>query len=182
MTIFNLKLVRGASAILNDQRKQLGFTLIELLVVISIIGVLTMLITMNFVGVRERGRDTKRKSDFKSIKTALAMYYNNCGYYPDSNSGQIVGCGPALTCDTAIACPWGSGWNLAGVDYIKLLPEDPSSTETDHVYYSYSRTDANNYTLTTLLENQSDTIGATSRTQCSVVPTPGQNAYIGCND
>lgn len=66
-----------------------GFTLIELLVVISIIGILTALLLANFVGIRERGRDAKMKSDLNAFKTALRLYYNDNQSYP---SGSNVAC------------------------------------------------------------------------------------------
>ena len=71
-----------------------GFTLIELLVVISVIGVLTSLVIMNVMGVRERVRDSQRKSDLNQISKALEMYYNEFGKYPpdltdnDTSIGQ----------------------------------------------------------------------------------------------
>jgi len=67
-----------------------GFSLIELLVVISIIGVLTTVLMMNFVGSRERARDAQKIQNLNSIKNALRMYYNDNQGYPTSVS-SIVG-------------------------------------------------------------------------------------------
>lgn len=51
-----------------------GFTLIELLVVLVIIASLATLLTANFVGVRQRGRDAQRKSDLRQIQSAFELY------------------------------------------------------------------------------------------------------------
>lgn len=59
-----------------------GFTLIELLVTISIIGILAGLVINNLADARLRARDTKRKSELTSLKTALRLYYNDFQSYP----------------------------------------------------------------------------------------------------
>jgi len=67
----------------------------ELLVVISIIGVLA---TVVFVGARpasEQSRDTQRQADLREVQTALELYKNRHGRYPEgcnaagSWSGQV---------------------------------------------------------------------------------------------
>ena len=73
-------------------KKNKGFSLIELLVVISIIGILTTVLVMNFMGTRERARDAQKIQNLNSIKNALRMYYNDYQSYPASLS-TIVGSG-----------------------------------------------------------------------------------------
>jgi len=63
-----------------------GFTLIELLVVITIIGVLTSLFVSNMVGVRERAKDARSKSNLNELKTALRLYYNDNQNYPATDA------------------------------------------------------------------------------------------------
>lgn len=67
-----------------NKKKNFGFSLIELLVVISIIGVLTTVLVMNFVGSRERARDVQKIQNLNSLKNALRMYYNDNQSYPIS--------------------------------------------------------------------------------------------------
>jgi type II secretion system protein G len=61
---------------------QVGFTLIELLVAISIIATLTAIVLPNFMGARERAKDTQKKEDMAALKNALRMYYNDTQSYP----------------------------------------------------------------------------------------------------
>jgi len=72
-----------------NKKKKLGFSLIELLVVISIIATLTALLMANFMGARERARDTQKVVDLNSVKDALRMYYNdNQSYPPDKDAAD----------------------------------------------------------------------------------------------
>ena len=53
-------MINHKSSIIN-RKSQSAFTLIELLVVISIIGALATIFIANFMGIRERARDSQRK-------------------------------------------------------------------------------------------------------------------------
>jgi len=72
--------------------RQAGFSLIELLVVISIMGVLTAVLVMNFVGARERAQDSQKIQNLNSLKNALRLYYNDNQSYP-ANKDIILGAG-----------------------------------------------------------------------------------------
>ncbi len=61
-----------------------GFTLIELLVVIAIIGMLSSIVLASLNSARSKGRDARRLSDMDQIHTALELYYDKYGKYPDS--------------------------------------------------------------------------------------------------
>jgi prepilin-type N-terminal cleavage/methylation domain-containing protein len=55
--------------------KQKAFTLFELLVVISIIGILVALGTVAYSNAQKKARDSRAKSDIKSISDAFEQYY-----------------------------------------------------------------------------------------------------------
>jgi prepilin-type N-terminal cleavage/methylation domain-containing protein len=67
-----------------------GFSLVELLVVISIIAVLTAIVLPNFMGAREKAKDSQRIQDLNSIKNSLRMYYNDYQAYPTPGIGAGV--------------------------------------------------------------------------------------------
>lgn len=71
----------------NINSKVKGFTLIELLVVVAIIGLLSSVVLASLNGARMKARDTKRMADLSQIRTALEMYFNDYGYYPQSDCG-----------------------------------------------------------------------------------------------
>lgn len=68
------------------EHRQRGFTLIELLVVVAIIGVLASVVLASLDNARAGSRDTARLSEIRQIQTALEMYHNDHGEYPDERS------------------------------------------------------------------------------------------------
>ena len=134
----------------SGQTKNLGFTLIELLVVISIIGILSALILVNFNSARARARDVRRKTDLDQTKKALLMYANDHdGSYP--TAGEIV---------------WGSAFQSSdgSMIYIRLLPNDPSSPSES---YTYVQVDSGlSFCLYASLENKADGDIDNSQTRC----------------
>lgn len=131
-----------------------GFTLIELLVVISIIGILAGLLLANFVNVRERAADAKRKNDVNQMKKALRLYYNDNQNYPDQGTGNsIEGCGA----DGDQAC--GTNFTAGSTVYMKDLP-----VATEYDYYSSG---SETFLLVTTLANASDEDATTSQARCS---------------
>lgn len=143
--------------------KKNGFTLIELLVVISIIGALTTLLMVNFLAARERARDALRKGDLRNIQTALRLFYNDNGKYPDHDATlfKIKGCGTKLA---RTNCDWGSPWVSDGNTYMGILPDEPLGSP-DYIYTYFAATE--NYTLEACLENKSDPKGTVSAAWCS---------------
>lgn len=72
----------------------LGFTLIELLVVIAIIGLLASVVMASLNTARAKGRDAKRLAEMNTLANALALYYDDHGYYPavaESGDGSLAG-------------------------------------------------------------------------------------------
>lgn len=82
-----------------------GFTLIEILVVIAIISILSSVVLVSLNIARSRARDAERKSDIRSIITAMSLYYSNhdnyttvsysgtCGTRLDSSPESVVSLG-----------------------------------------------------------------------------------------
>lgn len=125
-----------------NSRFNRGFTLIELLVVIVIISILSTLLMVNFIGVRQRGRDAQRKSDMRQWQTALELYRSDNGTYPS-----------AIT----VAC--GATWNPGGVTYVQKVPCDPlgsNSTFNSGAYFYYSPSGNLTYSVAACLENANE--------------------------
>jgi len=117
-----------------------GFTLIELLVVISIIGILSSFLLVNFVGVRQRARDGVRKSDLRQIQSALELYRSDQGSYPAS----LPSCGSSLQ---------DSSSSSSAIVYMKKISCDPSTGS----LYTYTVSGGNvSYSIIACLENEND--------------------------
>jgi len=156
-----------------------GFTLIELLVVISIIGLLTALIMVNFNAARERARDVQRKSDMDQVKKALRMYYNDKTLYPETANGNKI-CGCDTPCTTF---EWGTtAFACGGMTYMKLLPQDPIWKQAGDPTYNYTQADSGqNFCLWATLENKSDGDITKSKSRCSACSV-GADDYVVCAD
>ena len=66
-----------------------GFTLVELLVVITVIGILATIVIVSLRTARELAYFSKAKEELSSIVSALAMYENDNGRYPDDVDRSI---------------------------------------------------------------------------------------------
>jgi len=155
-----------------------GFTLIELLVVIGIIGMLSALLMPNFIGARERARDSKRKQDLFEVKNALRLYYNDFQKYPTASSGNILGCGSL----GEGACSWGGQFSAGSgpTVYMRLLPLD-SLNDTAHKYV-YVKVSDDDFTIRAVLENKSDTNVEESQNRCEITGETETTNYYVCPD
>ena len=63
------------------RRNQQGFTLIELLVVVAIIGILAAIAIPQFAEYRQRGFDSRAKSDLRNVATAEEAYFADTEKY-----------------------------------------------------------------------------------------------------
>lgn len=149
-----------------------AFTLIELLVVISVLGILVAVILPNLVGVRARARDSARKNDLRQLKVAIRMYYNDQQVYPpDDDNGNIVACGE----DGTLLCPNDDqSFAIGNVIYMK---EMVSTENFDYVQMSSGE----DFLLSTVLENSSDSDIADSVERCNVID-PVVSTYYICAD
>jgi len=115
-----------------------SFTLLELLIIIMILGILSALISGNFINSLKKGRDARRKADLEQIQRALEMYYEDKRIYP---TGLNFG---GKLCET-------SNCSLAEKTYMQKVPQDPVSS------YSYRyQSDGTYYWLFSCIENNLD--------------------------
>jgi type II secretory pathway pseudopilin PulG len=111
----------------NFPRDIFGFTLIELLVIISIIGLLSSAAVFALNNARNKARDAKRMGDLKQIQTALDLYYNEKGYYPEyTNLG--------VRCNVSAA---NSLSGLVSENLMVAVPTDPKNTSSPNPRHCY---------------------------------------------
>ena len=105
-----------------------GFTLIELLVVISIIGLLSTFAVAAFSNAQAKARDAKRISDIRQIKTALELYYDDNGKYPQTSEWVINNPQPnEWVHGDNFTTSFQTFLNTALAPYMPSVPQDPVS-------------------------------------------------------
>jgi prepilin-type N-terminal cleavage/methylation domain-containing protein len=128
-----------------------GFTLVELLIVIAVITMIMVVVFPNFMGVRQRARDSQRKSELAQIQRAIELYKQDQmpPVYPTTG---------ALSSDLCGKCWSSGGMNCSGNIYMYKVPCDPQSSGTTPTPFLYiaSGADALQYTISTCLENAGD--------------------------
>ncbi len=122
---------------------QKGFTLIEVMITVAIIGLLTSVVAVSVGSVREKARDTRRKSDVDQIRKSLEIYFSDHDKYPSTGGNWVI---------------------LNGVDdlltpelvpkYLELMPSDPKNTDQLPFVYKYA-SDGGHFALDASLEGDS---------------------------
>ncbi len=134
-----------------NERK--GFTLIEILIVVAIIAILASIVLVGLGPTQQSGRDARRLSDLHEIQNGLELFYQKCGYYPNS---ATVSAG-AVSCGTTEPPTW-NDLSLA-IDAVTgstaPIPNDPSSNRS----YDYAYNTGNSsYILGAELENPNNSV------------------------
>lgn len=155
---------------MTQQKK--GFTLIELLVVIAIIGILSAIGLVALSGAREKARDAQRKSDIATMRTAMALYYDDhANTYPTTATAGVIEPVSGAVCGAGnnVQCNFQTAMSTSG-KYVTTIPaaggastSGPDCTHADHYWYAADGTggtanDASHFALVAQLEGAGCTI------------------------
>ncbi len=131
-----------------------GFTLVELMVVVSIIGLMSSILYVNYNDAREQARDKVRMTDLKSLQLAIETYKAQHGRYPAQGCGTVGTsfAGPGLGTGSFASCDVYITGHAGGVtftpDFISVLPRDSRfESETNKGFYYMTDTNGTSYKL-----------------------------------
>lgn len=120
-----------------------SFTLIEILVVIAVLSALVALLVPNFMEIRMKARDNRRKSDLTNIQKGLELYKQNR---------------TPITYPTALPSPCAQFVDLSNPTSVIMqkLPSEPLYNCVNNYYYKIDPVDTTKYVLYACLENAND--------------------------
>lgn len=111
-----------------------GFTLIELLVVIAVIGILASATMISFPTVSKKSRDSQRLQDAHQIFTAIKVYKEMTGVFPESTVDECCSDWDQSPCNgdkTFIT-------DLVIAGAVSVLPTDPLKNTVGDGCYGYN--------------------------------------------
>lgn len=133
--------------------KRGGFTLIELLVVIVVIAVLAMIVIPKFTDSGKRSKEASLRSDLAQLRSAVATYQTDTGYYPSNLAALTTSTAPTSsttgyksdgTTGTISASDWHGPYLTKDATTLDGVPVDPI----DGGAFNYSTTSGSVGTVT----------------------------------
>lgn len=123
-----------------------GFTVVEMLVVVGIISVLASVIYFSGQEGSAQSRDAERQADLRNLETALELYKNRYGRYPQGCNGAGSWSGQV---GTQYDCPDEDPSYIVGLapEFIRTLPSDPRPNGDDSGYVYLTNADGTAYKL-----------------------------------
>ncbi len=116
--------------------ESVGFTLIELLTVISIIGMLSLIVLAGSGNFRANARDSIRQDDIKQLATAVRLFVDKYGRWPDCTAGMVLEAGRG-SIPGGGTCPDEDKLISFLQDSFGTIPVDPKGPGDNDYYYYY---------------------------------------------
>jgi prepilin-type N-terminal cleavage/methylation domain-containing protein len=143
-----------------------GFTLIEIMVVVSIVAILAAVIGVNALQSGQQSRDAKRQADIRTLQSAVELYKNKYGRYPEQcpqlNPGISEGWSGQI--GTNFACADSTNRYVFGAsgrefsEFMATLPVDKKLNGTNSGYVYRTNSNGTVYKIKALRTVEADTI------------------------
>lgn len=106
-----------------------GFTLIELMIAVLVVSIVASVGFVTYSNAQMAARDAKRKSDLRSIASALELYHAKNGRYPciETAPFKSLGDGSYWITDIGFSTCGANTIEALDADYINPMPHDPKN-------------------------------------------------------
>ena len=113
----------------SSRRECTGFTLIEMLVVIVVMAILAAIVLPKFQDQSRRSKEAALKSDLSQLRSAIAIFQTDTGYYPAALSDLTAASAATVSgaYDTAGTAQTITAASFHGPYLTGTVPTDPVS-------------------------------------------------------
>jgi len=157
-----------------------GLTLIEVMVVIGIIGILAAVIAVNAVESGKISRDAKRQADLRMLQSAVELYKNKNGRYPEAcNGAEWSG-----QSNSNYSCLGGSSQYIIDLapEFIPVLPYDNKLNGTNSGYVYRTNAEGSVYKIMAMRTVESELVTYNHKFKsCHIIPLSNGERHIGQN-
>ncbi len=153
-----------------------GFTLVEILVTIAILSILVGVIAVSSAQSSQKSRDAERQADLRTLQSAIELYKNKYGRYPERCAGGNGGWSGQS--GTNYACTTPSQPYILGAtgrlfsDFMAKLPIDPKLNGNDSGYIYRTNDDGTVFKLKAQRTVESEVVDYTHELKACDIRVP----------
>jgi prepilin-type N-terminal cleavage/methylation domain-containing protein len=153
-----------------------GFTLAEIIIVVAVLGIIASIVLFNVGAAARKSRDGDRQADLRTLQSAVELYKQKYGRYPNGCRGADTWSGQT---GTSYACATGNQF-IVGLapEFIPTLPTDKKLLDANSGYVYTTNTDGTVYKIMAKRTVESEVVDYTHKFKSCDVDTANTASLI----